>query len=222
MTPRGYISWSSLDLLERSVEKWKERYLYGEKSRTNRGQALGKLMADSLEQDVASGDPVLDLVITRIPKLEIMDRVLEDEKGDWVEVNHNGKMERYQVPVLQDGKIRIPLVAKPDTARADYSAFKEYKTGQAPWTKKKAQEHGQMHFYAAAIFVKTRRLPGDVELVHVETGKKEVGQFDATLAPTGEIYRYPVVITMSHVLNMMVRIKRAWAIMEKVTEEELL
>jgi hypothetical protein len=166
----------------------------------NRGMAFGRGMAEGLEHGEATGDPVLDLVMERIPRFEIMDKPLEAEL----------KTGRGQRP--------IPLLAKPDTMRADMSAFKEYKTGQEPWSKHKVDGFGQITFYAIAMFCRTGKIPHDIELVHVETTKGEYGRIEAT----GTIHRYMTVRNMSQILNFMVRMKRVWEGIAKVTEEELL
>ena len=65
LTPRKYLSWSSMDLLERDEEKWKQVYLFGEQKRINRGMAFGTQMAEGLENGEATGDPVLDLIMEK-------------------------------------------------------------------------------------------------------------------------------------------------------------
>lgn len=224
MRPRQYLSWSSMDLFERNPERWKQVYIYGREYRINSGQAFGKKMADGLEKDEATGDIVLDLVIDRLPKFELMDRVIEDENGE--EVDFAGK--KFMVPAMKykDGKETktIPLLAKLDTAKTDLSAFKEYKTGQEPWTFKKVHESGQITFYATVIFIKTGKIPQDIELVQAMTEKDrgEITMFDAAkIIASGDIRRFPTRRTTGQVLNMMLRIKNRWEDMQKVTEKEL-
>ena len=224
MTPRPYLSWSSMDLLERDEKKWIQVYLYGEKNMINRGMAYGKQMADGLENDEATGDTILDLVIAKLPKFEIMDKILTDEKGKEIEYfdRTSGKMILVKVPVLKCGKEKIPIIVKCDTMKVDMSAFKEYKTGQEPWSKKKVDDSGQITFYATGGFLKTGKIASDIELVHIQTAKQGDGQLDARIGATGEINRHPTRRTMGQILNMMVRMKKAWERMEKLTAEELL
>ena len=191
-----------MDLLERSEEKWIEQYIYGKRNRINRGMAFGKVMADSLENDEASGNILLDLVIERIPKFEIRDVPFTAE--------------------LKTGKKIINIHCRPDSMKKDMSAFKEYKTGQAGWTQKKVDEHGQITFYATGMYLKTGKIPHDIELVHIVTEKEDEGVPNSKLRATGEIKRYKTVRTMSQVLNMIIRMKRAWDKIEKITERELL
>ena len=198
LTPRPYLSWSQLSLFESSPERYKKVYIDGERLPINRGMAFGAGMAFGLEDDKATGDPVLDAVMTQIPKFEVME----------MEIRADMKAEGET----------IPLLAKIDSAKKNLTGFKEFKTGQTRWTMKQVKESGQIDFYATVIFVKTGKIPWDMELVHVET---KAGQ-DGKIAATGEIFRYPTIRTMSQVLNMMVRIKRAWAGIKELSERELL
>lgn len=202
ITPRPYLSWSSMILFEKNLATWKRIYLYGEKMPVNRGMAFGRQLADALENDRLTGDPVLDMVAETLPKFEIMDQPIET--------------------VIKDGKEEIPLLAKPDTTKADFSAFKEYKTGQEPWSRHQVDEWGQITFYATVMFLITKKIPHDIELVHVKTEKETPGDRYSRLRATGEIFRHPTSRSMSEILNMMVRMKKCWKGIQKVTAEELL
>ena len=57
--------------------------------------------------------------------------------------------------MLKNGKELIPILARPDSIKDDMAGFKEYKTGQTAWNKKKVDELGQITFYATAIWLKT-------------------------------------------------------------------
>ena len=198
MTPKAYLSFSSMNLLEKNPEKWKDAYLYGGRNPINRGMAFGKLMADGLENDEATGNEVLDMVMTQIPKFEIRDKEFFAE--------------------IKSGKEVIPILCKPDTMKANMTAFKEYKTSQTKWTKRKVDELDQITFYAMGMFLKTGRVPGDIELVEIETKSG----LDARIEATGAIYRHPTVRTVGQILNMIVRAKKAWVEINRICEEELL
>lgn len=198
LTPRPYLSWSQLKLLESSETRYIEQYVYGNKRGTNRGMAFGKQMADGLEKEEATGDPVLDLVMSKIPKFEIMDKELRT--------------------ALKIGKEIVPLLIRPDSLKADYTAFKEYKVGQEPWSKKKVDEDGQLTFYATGLYCLSGNIPQDIELVHVETLAGEYGRIEAT----GNIYRHRTTRNMVDLLKMEVRIKKAWAKIQEIYSKELL
>src|SRR3990167_2244103 len=201
-TPRPYLSWSSMDLFEHNPEKWKRAYLYEEKNRVNRGMALGRQMAEGLERGEATGDPVLDLLMAKLPKFEIMDKEFDAE--------------------LKDGKKIIIIRAKPDTMKADMSAFKEYKPGQTLWTREQVNKNGQITFYATAMFLRTGKIPQDIELVHVETAKEDKEALDARIGATGGLYRHPTSRNMVDILKMQVRMIKAWRGIERIVSEELL
>jgi hypothetical protein len=202
MTPRGYISWSQLDLWERNPERYKETYIYGGKNKTNSGQDFGKKMADGLEREEATGDEVLDAVMSMLPKHEIMDKEFDVEFGS------------------REGVIKIK--AKPDSMKADGTAFIEYKTGQEMWTKQKVDAFGQITFYAAAIWLKTGKIPREIELVHVKTQKTGKVAPEAEIEATGEIFRYQTKRSMAEVLDMMRRVTKAWREIEEMTGKEIL
>lgn len=220
MHPRDYLSWSSFNTLERSPEQWKEIYIYGKKIPTNRGMAFGKMMATGLENDEATGDDLLDSVMSIIPKFEINDKILEDDKGVEVDYYDREKKEtiKVKIPFIKDGKNKIPILCKIDSRKEDCTGFKEDKTAQKRWTKKQVDEFGQITFYATGIYLKTGKIPYDIELVEVPTRTSPDGRIECT----GEVYRHPTVRTMSQILNMMVRIKKAWVEINRIMEQELL
>ena len=161
-------------------------------------------------------DPLLDLVMSRLPKFERMDKPVEYSLGQIVHDPHDGKT--YQVPALQYGKELIPLLAKPDTCKSDYSAFKEYKTSVRNWTQKMVDDSGQITFYATAIWLATGKVPQDIELVCATT---EYGE-DGSLQVTGDIFTFPTKRTLVDIIKMTTRIKKAWAGIKSICEKELL
>lgn len=183
---------------EMSKDKYVEQYLYGKKQRTSRNMAYGSLMAEGLETEEATGDALLDLMMAQIPKFELMDKA-------------------FEVP-LQNGKEVITILAKPDTAKADYSAFKEYKTSVRKWTQKMADDSGQVTFYATAMWLKTGKIPEDIELVNVQVAYQD----DGSLQPTGDIWRFPTKRTMIDIIRMTGRMKKAWAGIQELCQKELL
>ena len=198
LTPRPYLSWTALNMVETSPAQWVKTYLYGERIPINRGMAFGKKMADGLESGELTGDIFLDVAMAQLPKFEIMDKEFRVE--------------------MKSGKEKIELLCKPDTMRADMSAFKEYKTGKTPWTQKKVDGFGQLTFYATGMYLKTGHIPKDIELVHVPTES----QLDEKIAVTGVLLRYPTTRNMADILKMMARISKAWAKIKILTESELL
>ena len=187
-----------MTLFEMSPEKYADQYLFGKKQRINRNMAYGSLLADGLEAGESTGDPLLDLMMARLPKFELMDKSFEAD--------------------LPNGKETIKILAKPDTAQADYTAFAEYKTSVRKWTQKMVDESGQITFYATAMWLKTGKIPQDIELVDVVVGYEP----DGRIQPTGDILRFPTKRTMVDMIKMTGRMKRAWTGIKALCEKELL
>ena len=95
ITPRPYISYSQLYLVEKNPEEYVKQYLYGKRNRESINIKFGAKMADSLEKDEATDDTILDFVTSQLPKFEKMDIPFEVE--------------------LMEGKEKIIVLAKPDS-----------------------------------------------------------------------------------------------------------
>ena len=201
---------------EMSPEKWAEKYIYNKKERISRNMKYGSMLAEGLENDEANGDPLLDLMAAKLPKYDLADKVIESDSGVEITNPHDGK--KYVVPFLQDGKEKIPLVAKPDTASHDYMKFAEYKTSVKPWSQSMADQSGQIGFYATTIWLKTGKIPLEIELVNIETAYNP----DGSLTVTGKMFRFPTKRTMADIIKMTKRMRNAWHGIEKLCEKELL
>lgn len=198
MTPRPYLSFSQMTLFEMNPRKYVDQYIYKNKQRISRNMAYGTVMADALENDELSGDPALDLMMMKIPKFELRDKAFEVD--------------------LPEGKKTIRILCKPDTMKADMTAFKEYKSSTRAWTQKMADNSGQITFYATGMWLKTYKIPQDIELVCVVVKYNE----DGSLTPTGELVRYRTHRTLVDIIKMTSRMKRAWSGINKLCESELL
>jgi hypothetical protein len=218
MNPRSYLSFSALTTFEQSPEKYADQYLFGARQRITRNMGYGSQLADGLESGEFTGDPLLDLMMTRLPKYERMDLPVEDPKGTEVTYWRGKKEFTARVPVLRHGKKEIPLLALPDTAKKDYSAFKEYKTSTRAWTQKMADESGQITFYATTIWIATGKIPEDIELVNLPVEYDPEGR----LVPTGDIIRRKTKRTLIDIIKMTGRIRKVYAGIEKLCESELL
>src|SRR3990167_1768970 len=193
-----YLNYSQMALFEMSPERYLDEVIYGHKKRISRNIAFGSQMAKGLELGEATGDPLLDLMMAKIPKFELMDIPIEAD--------------------LPHKKEDIHLIAKPDSAKADYSAFKEYKTSVRKWTQRMVNESGQITFYTTVIWLKTKKIPKDIELVDIETAYKE----DGSLTATGAMWRFPTERTMVDILKMTARMRHAWDGIKKLCAKELL
>lgn len=198
LTPRPYLSYSQMVLFEMSPARYASQYIREEQQYSSKNMEYGSLFAEGLENNEASGDLLLDLMAARIPKHELMDIAFESD--------------------LPDGKRAIRILSKPDSYRADGSAFLEYKTSVRNWTQGMADKSGQITFYTMGFWLKHGVIPKDIELVNVRVEYAADGQ----LQPTGEMLRFPTKRTMVDVLKMTTRAKRAWHGIEELCEHELI
>jgi len=206
-----------MTLFEMSPEKYLEKYVYGKRERISRNMSYGSQMAKGLEAEEATGDPLLDLVMARLPKFELMDKPIEailPVRGGLTACINAAESE------TTSGKEPevIHLLAKPDTAKADYTAFKEYKTSVRKWTQKMADDSGQITFYATTIWLAKGFIPQDIELVDAVVEYDP----DGRLRPTGDIWRFQTKRTMVDIIKMTGRMKKAWAGIKELCKNELL
>lgn len=197
MRPRPYLSFSQMVKIESDPKGYVEQYIYMAQQRTSRAMAYGSKLADSLEFDELSGDMALDIMAARLPKFELMDVAFE---------------------TVIPGPEPVPVLIKMDSRKEDLTAFKEYKTGTTKWNQKRADESGQVTFYAMGAYLKTGKIPGDIELIHMPTEYDENGRPHVT----GEMNRFPTTRSMADVLRMMVRARKAWQKIYDVCQAELL
>ena len=195
--PRRYLSWSQMNLWEVSPETYKRLYLYGERIPINRGMAYGSKMADALENDEETGDIALDFAMNNLPKAGMSEKEI-----DWKVMG-------------------VPIFGKIDHAKKDFSLIDEYKTGvEKSWNQNKANqsaEKGQLCFYGTSIYFKTKKIP-KARLSFVPTVKNDLGQVEAT----GEVITFNVEIKLKNVLEMAVRMKKAWKEIGEMCEKELI
>lgn len=98
----------------------------------------------------------------------------------------------------------LQLVGKPDTRNSLTHEFREYKTGKHPWTAKKAQEHGQMKFYAMLVYLKFGKLLTGAHLDWIETEQGPDG-----IRPTGRVQSFRVTFSLNDILTTMTRATKA-------------
>lgn len=185
-----------MSLWEKSPKQYREIYIEGKKIPISRAIALGKEIADALENDLETGNFEKDLVISQLPKYDLMDKPIETK--------------------LVIGKEMVPILIKPDTIKADYSALREYKTGSETWSQMKVDKWDQLTFYATGIYIITKKIP-TIHLDWAPTEKDENGKPELT----GEIHSFETIRRMSHILSMMARMRKAWKEIGEMCENEI-
>lgn len=146
--------------------------------------AFGKKFSDAM-QTGKTDDHSIKAVMPSVPKYEIaeykLETILETEHGN------------------------IHLLGYLDRSRRDpVNGFREYKTGKAPWTQRKADSSGQLTLYNLMIYLKTGKLPLNVNLDWLQTAELE-----GRIYLTGEITTFSTSRTMQEIVEMANRVKRA-------------
>ncbi len=198
MTPRPYLSYTQLTLLERSPEKYKEIYINGGTGFTNTGMEFGSKVAEALEDGEATGDPELDFVLSAFPAYELKEEEIHAD--------------------LVDHRKKIPLIAKLDSVSTDYDKVLEYKTGTTKWNQSKVDQSDQLTYYATVIYLKTNKIP-KLKLVWLETEKMEDGRIRIL---SQHLKEFETKRTTSDLLLMMIRMKKAWEKIQQLSQEALL
>lgn len=204
--PHHYLSYSQMSLWKADPARYKALYFDGrdEMRISNMGQEYGKTVADALEKGVETGDLLTDAATLLLPKYDVADQAIEAEvktKSGW-----------------------LRLIAKPDSLHSKTYDFVEFKTGVHAWSKKKAQDHLQMIFYAIVIWQKYGiQLPGAklawIETFHMVSGTDDSGLVtERKVMPTGRVEVFDVTFTptqyletLSEIVKVAKEIELAWA-----------
>lgn len=206
ITPRPYLSYSQKTMWKQNPDRYVSQYLYDGRKLNTKETRYGHEVAEALEHDELLGEPVIDTVLMRLPKFELMDQPTD--------------------VILEVGKEKIPLHGRMDSRKADYSGFKEYKTGKydkkgkPAWTQAKVDDDAQITFYATMCYLITKKVPNDIELDWIVT---EVSPHnDQEIIATGEILRFHTKRSMGAIINEMADIRKVWAEINARCEQELL
>jgi hypothetical protein len=195
MTPRNYLSFTQMQLFERSPERYRQVYLDGEEQFENGAMRLGKRIHDATETDESTDDPFIDMVVSSLPKLDSMN---------------------FEIEGTLNG---VPLYGKLDSFNSKTKkAFKEYKTGRTAWTQKKVDSCDQITFYCSLIYAKYGIRPEglDIELVYLPTDYNDEG----IIEPTGEQpARFKTHRNFIDLMKISSRQKNSWEGIKKMSLE---
>lgn len=179
MLPRGYLSWSQLQLFRSNKAQYIKKYIDGEEyDLDNSGLRFGKRISELLEglrEPETDSDHMLLNALTRYQHIEYTRIVDFDTK--------------YGV---------VKLLVRIDTFSDIDWAFREYKTGRVSWTQKKANDHGQNTFYSLALYLddKRRRIPTS-HLDWIETIEE-----DGEVRMTGKIVPFKNTKNLIQIMEM--------------------
>lgn len=183
LNPRGYLSWTQVDMWERSPERYVRQYIHGAAGFENSGMTFGKGMSEALENGTDGSDPLMEAVVALLPRY--------------------AKPEHEIVADLKTPQGVVVLLGKLDTFDPRPIRFREYKSGRVPWTQARANRHRQLLHYASLIYLKHGQIPTEAWLDWVET--EEV---DGEVRFTGTIKSFKVEIGMRDVLEYLADVSR--------------
>lgn len=182
--PKPHLSWSQIDLWNRSQKQYIEKYVYGKDGFVNGAMLYGKKFANALETGETEGDELLALATTAVQKYAIPEYRLE--------------------AVLEVEGQKIPLLAFLDTSEDPPSeGIGEYKTGVRPWTQKKVDGHKQLTLYALMVYLNEKKLPKKMHLDWVETENN-----DGIISITGKVVHFDTSRSIGDILEMATIVKR--------------
>ncbi len=133
MNPARALSWSAISSFEYDPEQWYRKYVLNEATPSNPAMEFGNVVGERLRTDPT--------FLPTVPRYKQFEKKLEGKIGN------------------------ILLVGYLDTFCPDTKYFHEYKTSSNAkrWTKKTAQEHGQMLFYRLLIWLNYEIPPENIK-----------------------------------------------------------
>lgn len=197
--PKGYISWSSLQLLEQSENRWVYKYCdpdYIERSTVE--QEFGKTFAEVMDgQD--STDEIVNLIKLSTPKYDKGEVVIE------AVLNARGRS--------------VKLLGRVDSLKDEAYDFIDHKTGKTKWTQKMADNHGQLLFYKVILYILHHIIPCST-LVWIPTEDSWDEEEGKQIVFTGELPRsFIVKHSYADILKMMQRIMKGALRMEELYQQ---
>lgn len=183
LLPKGYLSWSALDLWEKNPKEYEEVYFRDKKKFETPEMRFGKKVHKAIEEKTCDDKEVNMVIQTVISYSEHEVECSTIWKSPYGE---------------------IPLYALIDNMEFEEKNFKDYKTGKTPWDKKRADNHGQLAFYALTLECLTGRRPKKASIVWLETtGNGE------NIRLTGKVEEFHVDLSEKHLMDIRKRILAA-------------
>lgn len=147
-----------------------------------------------------------------------VDKKLQDDP-DYLPSVERYPIMQYEMRIMFDG---IPLVGYADGWDPEKKRLKDDKTGKKPWTKKRADETGQLTMYCFMIYLIEKIKPGDIKLFiswmpTVESGDFSIQFLDDPMVPK----IFETSRTMLDILQFGQRIKTTLAAMESYAQARL-
>jgi len=172
------LSWSQLSSFTWDKEQWYQSYILGNRTPANKQMLFGSKIGKMLELDP-------NYLSRQIPRL--------------------GTME-YAYAVKFNG-FRMIGYADSQNEKTN-TEMDEYKTGVAPWTQKRVDEHGQLTMYAMMNMIQNQVQPEDLTMRLYWLPTAEQGDFSIDFAQPFRVERFETKRTMQQVIAFGAYINR--------------
>lgn len=178
LNPRGYLSWTQVDMWLKSPDRYTSNYILGKGyDLNNSGLRFGKTASEALEGGETT-DVAMEALVALLPRYS--------------------KREHEIRATFRTSKGDVDLLGLLDTYDPKGLRFREYKTGRIKWAQGRADRHRQLHHYAALIYLKEGRLPAEIWLDWAETVEEE-----GEVRLTGNIQSFHVELRLQDVLQYL-------------------
>jgi hypothetical protein len=192
ISPRPYLSWSQIQLYERSPELYVRKYIFTDEDAPTEAMRLGKKLAQALELQTITGDDALDNLRSLFPTYP---------------------QREFKIEATLEG-MEVPLFGIMDGFDEKQLRIGEYKSGLL-WDQKMVDESGQLKMYALMVYLKYERLPGEVALHWARTRYNEAGLLELT----GEIKSFRTEVTDRDLFIFSTRVLEAWSGIQALFKE---
>ena len=183
LNPRGYLSWTQVDMWERSPERYIRQYIHGAAEFKNNRMDFGSKVALAEETGEETDDETINALVALLPKLPKREHTIRATlKTPHGEVDLLGKFDKFDDVAL---------------------AIRDTKTGTTKWTQTMANKHRQLRHYAALVYLFHGRLPSEMWIDWAQT--EEV---DGEIRLTGLIKSFRVVLQLRDVLEYLADVSR--------------
>ncbi len=181
-SPRGYLSWSQMQLWEKDPNMYYQVYFEGLDMFRTRQLELGKRMATTLENGFdEERDPLFEMLAVFMPSYPYRE---------------------FEINAIFEG---IPLKGKLDGFDEKTLTIGEVKTGKY-WTQSMVNSAGQLTFYALLVWLKYKKLPKEIFLHWAKTDE----DMEGNLKLTGDIKTFKTQRSLKDLILFSKRIKSAW------------
>ncbi len=179
--PKNYLSWTQLNLIEKSLFQYVKYYILGDEFPQTPEIIFGKKIAKAIELD-------------------------DEDDVDFLKIKHLLPVFPKKEFELTANICDIPIYGKLDGFDEKNLIIYEVKTGKNEWDYERVKNHGQLDFYSLLVFLNYNQLPSSVQLFWIPTERVNNDEIKII----GDVYKFEIKKDMSDLLKIGIRIKNAW------------